>query len=213
MTVGGSTSLPMASPKSDTKPKSRSKKARAAERKRKAQRKKMMVRAAMVVGVAMFAGVFVLAFSEGDSAVGTTDTESWDLPALADDSRVTLVQFEGKPTVAAFFANWCTVCRRELPGFAQLSSALGDEVNFVGINTMNNGSGLSFAQQMGIGHWPLARDVGMHDGRQLATNFGARGSPTTVIYDENGAVVDVTLGRLTAQQLAQKLSQFFGVAS
>jgi len=213
MTVGGSTSLPMASPKSGTKPKSGSKKARAAERKRKAQRKKMMVRAAMVVGVAMFAGVFVLAFSEGDSAVGTTDTESWDLPALADDSRVTLVQFEGKPTVAAFFANWCTVCRRELPGFAQLSSALGDEVNFVGINTMNNGSGLSFAQQMGIGHWPLARDVGMHDGRQLATNFGARGSPTTVIYDENGAVVDVTLGRLTAQQLAQKLSQFFGVAS
>ena len=203
----------MASPKSDTKPKSGSKKARAAERKRKAQRKKMMVRAAMVVGVAMFAGVFVLAFSEGDSAVGTTDTESWDLPALADDSRVTLVQFEGKPTVAAFFANWCAVCRRELPGFAQLSSALGDEVNFVGINTMNNGSGLSFAQQMGIGHWPLARDVGMHDGRQLATNFGARGSPTTVIYDENGAVVDVTLGRLTAQQLAQKLSQFFGVAS
>lgn len=213
MTVGGSTSLPMASPKSGTKPKSVSKKARAAERKRKAQRKKMMVRAAMVVGVAMFAGVFVLAFSEGDSAVGTTDTESWDLPALAEDSRVTLAQFEGKPTVAAFFANWCTVCRRELPGFAQLSSALGDEVNFVGINAMNNGSGLSFAQQMGIGHWPLARDIGMHDGRQLVTNFGARGSPTTVIYDENGAVVDVTLGRLTAQQLAQKLNQFFGVAS
>lgn len=203
----------MASTKSGSKPKSGSKKARAAERKRKAQRKKLMVRAAMVVGGVMFVAVFVLAFSEGDTAVGTTDTESWDLPSLVDDSRVTLAQFEGKPTVVAFFANWCTVCRRELPGFAQLSSTLGDEVNFVGINAMNNGSGLSFAQQMGIGHWPLARDIGMHDGRQLATNFGARGSPTTVIYDENGAVVDVTLGRLTAQQLAQKLSQFFGVAS
>jgi thiol-disulfide isomerase/thioredoxin len=203
----------MASTKSGSKPKSGSKKARAAERRRKAERKKLVVRATMVVGVAMFVGVFVFAVSEGDTAVGTTDTESWDLPALADDSRVTLAQFEGKPTVAAFFASWCTVCRRELPGFAQLSSALGDDVNFVGINAMNNGSGLSFAQQMGIGHWPLARDIGMHDGRQLVTNFGARGSPTTVIYDENGAVVDVTLGRLTAQQLAQKLNQFFGVAS
>ena len=202
----------MASTKSSSKPKSGSKKARAAERKRKEQRNKLMVRAVTVVGVALFVGVFVLAFSEGDTAVGTTETESWDLPALADDGRVTLAQFKGKPTVAAFFANWCTVCRRELPGFAQLSSALGDDVNFVGINTMNNGSGLPFAQQMGIGRWPLARDIGMQDGRQLATNFGARGSPTTVIYDENGAVVDVTLGRLTAQQLAQKLNQFFGVA-
>jgi len=104
------------------------------------------------------------------------------------------------------------VCRRELPGFAQLSFTIGDDVNFVGINSMNNGVGLPFAQQLGIGDWPLASDIGMQDGRQLATNFGARGSPTTVIYDENGAVVDVTLGRLTADQLAQKLTQFFGVA-
>jgi hypothetical protein len=100
-----------------------------------------------------------------------------------------------------------------LPGFAQLSFTIGDDVNFVGINSMNNGSGLPFAQQLGIGDWPLASDIGMQDGRQLATNFGARGSPTTVIYDENGSVVDVTLGRLTADQLAQKLDQFFGVAS
>ncbi len=203
--------MPMAATRSTSKSKSGSKRARAAERKRKEQRKKLILRGATVVGVALFVGVFLLAFSEGDTAVGTTEIESWDLPALADDSRVTLAQFEGKPTVAAFFANWCTVCRRELPGFAQLSLAVGDEINFVGINAMNNGSGLSFAHQMGIGHWPLARDIGLHDGRQLVTNFGARGSPTTVIYDQNGEVVDVTLGRLTAQALAQKLNQLFGV--
>ena len=76
---------------------------------------------------------------------------------------------------------------------------------------MNNGSGLPFARQIGIGDWPLASDIGLQDGRQLATNFGARGSPTTVLYDENGTVVDVTLGALTAEQLAQKLNQFFAV--
>jgi hypothetical protein len=103
------------------------------------------------------------------------------------------------------------VCQAELPGFATLSTRLSEQVNFVGINTMNNGTGLPFAQRLGIGHWPLARDVGQHDGRQLATNFGALGSPTTVIYDQEGAIVDVTLGRLTAQQLADKLVEFFGV--
>ena len=144
-------------------------------------------------------------------ADGSTELEAWDLPALEGEQRVALADFEGRPTVAAFFASWCHICQRELPGFAALAEAVGDEVDFVGINTMNNGSGLGFARQVGIGGWPLARDIGMHDGRQLATNFGARGSPTTVIYDAGGEVVDVTLGALTAQQLAQKLNQFFDI--
>ncbi len=191
--------------------KPRSKKARASERRRQAQRNTLLTRIAVGAGVAVLAVVFALAFAEGDTAVGSTETDSWDLPALDGEGRVALADFEGKPTVAAFFANWCTICQRELPAFGQLSANIDRQVNFVGINTMNNGSGLPFAQQMGISHWPLARDIGQHDGRQLAVNFGARGSPTTVIYDENGNVVDVTLGALTAGQLAQKLDQFFGV--
>jgi len=191
--------------------KPRSKKARVSERRRQAQRNTLLTRIAVGAGVAVLAVVFVLAFAEGDTAVGSTETDSWDLPALDGEGRVALADFEGKPTVAAFFANWCTICQRELPAFGQLSANIDKQVNFVGINTMNNGSGLPFAQQMGISHWPLARDIGQHDGRQLAVNFGARGSPTTVLYDENGNVVDVTLGALTAGQLAQKLDQFFGV--
>ncbi len=161
-----------------------------------------------VIGVLVLAFV---AFSSAEPAAGTTDTEAWDLPALEGDERVTLADFRGKPTVAAFFASWCTICRSELPGFGELSAAVGDQVNFVGINTMNRGTGLSFAKEMGIGHWPLARDIGLHDGRGLATNFGARGSPTTVIYDAEGNIADVTLGGMTAAQLGDKLASLFGI--
>lgn len=196
---------------SKSRSKARSKRERAAELRRKAEKRRLLVRAGIGVGLAVFALVFVFAFSEGDQAAGLTETDNWDLPALDGDGRVTLDQFEGKPTVAAFFANWCTICLRELPGFAELSHRVADDVQFVGINTMNNGAGLPFARQMGIDHWPMARDIGMHDGRQLATNFGARGSPATVIYDESGNVVDVTLGALTAGQLGQKLERLFGV--
>ncbi len=153
----------------------------------------------------------VFAVSSGEEALGTTETDSWDLPALDGDGRVNLAQFSGKPTVATFFASWCHICQRELPGFAHLSDLVAEEVNFVGINTMNNASGLHFARQMGIDRWPLAADIGMHDGRELATNFGARGSPTTVLYDAEGNAVDVTLGGMTAQTLAGKLNQFFNV--
>lgn len=96
----------MAATRSSSKPKPGSKKARAAERKRKAQRKKLLSRSAVAFGVALVAGVFFFASSEGDQAIGTAEPESWDLPALADEGRVTLAQFEGKPTVAAFFASW-----------------------------------------------------------------------------------------------------------
>jgi thiol-disulfide isomerase/thioredoxin len=188
-----------------------SKRARAEAKRKKARRKKLLTWTATGLGVLAFSAVIVTAFSSGDAAVGSTGVENWDLPSLDSDDRVALSDFNGKPTVAAFFASWCEVCQRELPGFGALEDTIGEEVNFVGINTMNNGSGLAFAQRNGIGDWPLARDIGQHDGRQLATNFGARGSPTTVIYDEVGAVVDVTLGGMTAQQLAAKLQQFFGV--
>lgn len=190
---------------------SKSKRVRAAERRRLERRKKLLVRFGVVLGAAAFVALIATAFSGGETADGVTATDAWDLPALDGKGRVTLAEFEGKPTVAAFFASWCVICQRELPGFGELSRELSNEVNFVGINTMNNGSGLPFANANGIGHWPLARDIGNLDGRQLAVNFGARGSPTTVIYDENGQVVDVTLGALTANQLEAKLTSFFGV--
>ena len=188
-----------------------SKRARAEARRKKARRKKLLSRTAIGLGIVALSVVIVTAFSSEDAAVGTTGVESWDLPSLEGDGRVALSDFDGKPTVAAFFASWCEICQRELAGFGALEDIIGEEVDFVGINTMNNGSGLAFAQQHGIGDWPLARDIGQHDGRQLATNFGARGSPTTVIYDGAGVVIDVTLGGMTAQQLAAKLEQFFGV--
>lgn len=187
------------------------KRARAEEARKAAARKRWITRVIVGLGSALFVLVIVFAFSSGESATGATEVEAWDLPALDGDGRVRLEDFAGKPTVAAFFASWCEICLRELPGFAELESIIGDQVTFVGINTMNNGSGLAFARDRGIDSWPLARDVGLHDGRQLATNFGARGSPTTVIYDAEGKVADVTLGRLTAEQLAGKINQLFGI--
>lgn len=198
--------------KSSDTSKGAAKRARAEEARKVATRKRWVTRLIIGFGSALFVLVVVFAFASGESATGVTEVESWDLPSLDGEGRVRLSDFGGKPTVAAFFASWCEICLRELPGFAQLESEIGDEVNFVGINTMNNGSGLSFARDRGIDSWPLARDIGLHDGRQLATNFGARGSPTTVIYDSEGKVADVTLGRLTAQQLAGKLSQLFGIS-
>lgn len=144
-----------------------------------------------------------------EPAVGNTSADAWDLPELDGNGRVRLADFRGKPTVAAFFASWCTVCEHEIPEMLALSEELGGEVNFVGINSQDNGRGLGDAEKWGIaGEWPLAVDIGNGNGSALSIQtFGARGSPTNVIYNAAGQVVHVELGGVTPQRLLTLLDQ------
>jgi len=199
---------------------SRSKRARSAqkqaaraERARIARRNRILRNSAL--GVAS-AAIFVVAFfslgGTGTALTGDTGATTWDLPGLADtEERIALADFRGKPTVAAFFASWCTVCEAEMPGFAILSDQLDDQVNWVGINTQDNGAGLGDARKWGLDtRWPIARDIGGTNGSNLSTGtFGMRGSPLTVIYDEAGGVVHVQRGGMSADDLLRLLQQTF----
>ncbi len=182
------------------------------ERLRAAAERKRKIRNTLVgVGIVAFVAVFaVLIWPAPDE--GNTTAEAWDLPQLDGDGRIALADFEGKPTVAAFFASWCTVCEHEIPEYLALSEELGDAVNFVGINTLDNGAGMGDAEKWGIaGKWPLARDIGNGNGSALGQNtFGASGMPMTVIYDEQGTAVQIVRRGLSSQQVIDLLTQFTG---
>ncbi|MEN8115176.1 MAG: TlpA disulfide reductase family protein, partial [Actinomycetota bacterium] len=170
------------------------------------------------VGIACAIGaglVALLVLMWPSPEVGNTSAEAWDLPELDGDGRIAIADYRGTPTVAAFFASWCEVCEHEIPEYLAVSQQVGDQVQFLGIDTQDNGSGLGDAERWGIaGVWPLAKDIGGNNGSGLSTGtFGARGSPMTVFYDEGGAVVHVQQGGLSAQQLLTALDQFFGVTA
>lgn len=188
------------------------KQAERAARKEAAERKKR-IRLGAAIGVAVIGLVALLIFSWPEPDVGSTEAEAWSLPALEGEGQYALADFAGKPTVAAFFASWCTVCESEIPGFKELSESIGEEVNFVGINSQDNGRGLGDAEKWGIaGLWPLARDIGGHNGSGLATQtFAARGMPLTVIYSPEGTVAHVQRGGMSAGQLNTLLTNLFGV--
>ncbi len=192
------------------------KQAEKAERARIARRNRIFRNSALgVVAAAVFVVAFFSLGGTGTALTGDTGATTWDLPGLADtEERIALTDFRGKPTVAAFFASWCTVCEAEMPGFVALSDQLGDQVNWVGINTQDNGAGMGDARKWGLDtRWPLARDIGGTTGSNLSTGtFGMRGSPLTVVYDEVGAIVHVQRGGITAEQLLQILQQAFGVS-
>lgn len=191
----------------------RGQKARRAEARRKAARRRRLTRWGLIGSAVLVAAVGVAAVGgSGPDLTGVADPVAWDLPGLDGEGRVALADFEGKPTVAAFFASWCHHCQRELPGLAGLSEELGSRVNFVGINTMDRAGGLSFASRVGIGDWPLAADIGSGDRRDLVAAFGAQGMPATVIYDAAGNVADVRLGVLSAGQLRLILAELFGLS-
>ena len=197
--------------------KAQAKDQRRREREQEAQRRarRGMVRniavAASVVGVLVVALVLLWP----DPEVGDTTAEAWDLPQLDGDGRVAIADFRGKPTVAAFFASWCEVCEEEIPEYLAVSQRVGDDVQFVGINTQDSGRGLADAEKWGIaGVWPLAKDIGGSTGSGLSTGtFGMRGSPMTAFYDAEGTVVHVQLGGLTGAQLADAIEQLFGVSA
>lgn len=184
-----------------------------AEDKRKTDARKSTIREIGIAGAigVVLAGLLVVLWPE--PAVGNTTATGWDLPQLDGDGRVAIADSRGTPTVAAFFASWCDVCEHEIPDYLAVSQQVGDQVHFVGIDTQDNGSGLGDAERWGIaGVWPLARDIGGSNGSGLSTGtFGARGSPMTVFYDEDGTVVHVQQGGLSAQQLLDTLDRLFGV--
>lgn len=184
-----------------------------AEDKRKTDARKSTIRKIGIAGAigVVLAGLLVVLWPE--PAVGNTTATGWDLPQLDGDGRVAIADSRGTPTVAAFFASWCDVCEHEIPDYLAVSQQVGDQVHFVGIDTQDNGSGLGDAERWGIaGVWPLARDIGGSNGSGLSTGtFGARGSPMTVFYDEDGTVVHVQQGGLSAQQLLDTLDRLFGV--
>ncbi|MFQ5555370.1 MAG: TlpA family protein disulfide reductase [Acidimicrobiia bacterium] len=192
------------------------KKAELERQRREAARKRAIRNTAFSIGGAVLLVVIGLAvWPKADPADAAADEQSnttaegWDLPQLDGPGRVRLADFRGKPTVAAFFANWCEVCEEEIPELLTLSQVIGDDVNFVGINMMDNARGLPDAERWGIaGVWPLARDVGNGNNSSLATRtFGARGSPLHVIYDAEGQVLTVRNGYMGPNDIVNFLSQ------
>jgi thiol-disulfide isomerase/thioredoxin len=192
-----------------TKAQRRAEKAREAEeRRRKEARQQTMRIAGFSVAGLVLVGLFLISVWP-EPAIGDTSEEAWDLPELEGDGRVALADFEGRPTVVAFFASWCEVCEDEIPNLLALSEQIGDEVNFVGINSQDNGRGIGDADKWGIvGRWPLARDIGNANGSGLSTGtFSMRGMPLNLIYDGNGTLVHVQRGGLSAQNAVALLDQ------
>lgn len=179
-----------------------------------AQRRRRSAVAFGAVAVLAVAALLVVAFQADDrgGGSGTTDAASFDLPALDGDGRVRLTEFRGRPLVLNFFASWCTQCDTELPEFRDTARALDGQIEFVFVNSNEDGDWRPMAERNDILEFPLAEDVGGTQGNGLYRAVGGPGGmPITAFYDAEGNLVDVAFGALLGGALDDRLEELYGV--
>ena len=117
-----------------------------------------------------------------------TSSASFDGP---DGSPVTLKDFEGRITLVNFWATWCGPCEREMPSLAALQKLKGDEDFQVIAISVDAEEDRDYARERlqeltgGVLDFYFAPP----DRWDIVYDSGARGFPTTVIYDETGAEI------------------------
>ncbi len=149
----------------------------------------------VAVALAIVIVIVVIAFRKSSTpAASNTTPKTWSLPALNGSGQVALTQFRGKPTVANFFASWCSACDAELPGFRTEAEALKGKINFVGVDSLETGDKnyMPNRHRLNGAFVALAQDVGGANKSGLHDALGGGNSmPLTAFYDANGKLLDV----------------------
>lgn len=107
---------------------------------------------------------------------------------------------DGRPVLVNVFASWCVPCRREIPLLLDAYDENPD-VAFLGIDHLDQRDNAErFIDEMDI-RFPTIYDVG----GDFALTIGARGMPTTVVFDTSGVIVGHRTGELTRASLEELL--------
>lgn len=106
----------------------------------------------------------------------------------------------GKSMIVNFWATWCAPCRREIPLLNELNQTRAAEgFQIVGVAVDFRDDVLKYAADIGI-DYPIL--TGEQEGIDAVTAFGveAVGFPFTAFTDNQGRIINLHLGELTAPQ-------------
>jgi peroxiredoxin len=175
----------------------------------------------VVIGVSVVAGVMALT-ADGDDVDGsfvldepgvysepitTNDQSGKPLPDAqlsdADGRPVSMRSFRGKPLVVNIWYSTCVPCARELRDFADVSRELGDAVQFVGVDPVDDAATMQqFADARGV-EYPLLID----SNGELVTMASVAAFPTTLFVSTDGRIVHQT-GAIEAGDLRQAIAEY-----
>ena len=103
--------------------------------------------------------------------------------AMHDGSTFHLSGEKGHQVVVAFWASWCSPCRRELPALAKWAKANPD-VHIVAVNVDRNRADADRFLSSVHFDLPVGYDA---DAKELG-RYGVTSMPTMFLFDEKGAL-------------------------
>lgn len=122
-----------------------------------------------------------------------------------EGQEVKLSDYFGKPIVLNFWATWCTYCKMEMPDFDKACRENPD-IQFLMVNVTDGyqetvDSAKNYIAREGY-EFPVFFDTTL----EAASVYGASGLPMTVFIDQNGDLVTIGNGMLTAEDLEKGLN-------
>ena len=124
-----------------------------------------------------------------------------------DGATASIGDFEGKPLVINFFASWCTPCRLEMPDFERVHGAVGDKVQFLGLNVQEDSGRANDV----VKDTKVTYAIGLDRDGTIYRGYNGITMPMTVFLDANGKLVKTHAGALDAADLTNILHNEFGV--
>lgn len=149
-------------------------------------------------GAALLAGSLIFAAVTHLQAVTPHD---FSLPSPGGD-MIRLADTRGKVVILNFWASWCVPCAEEMPKVESFYKAhQAEDIAVIGVNVGETPQVAgAFARQVGA-TFPIALD----QDTAVATHYGMRGLPMTIIIDRSGLIHWSRLGQVTRALLEQNL--------
>ena len=117
-----------------------------------------------------------------------------------------LAALKGRPVVVNKWASWCGPCRAEFPVFQRLSTRLGNQVAFLGLNSGDNREdAAAFLRE-----YPVPFPSYVDPAEKIARSIGAAANyPITVFYGRDGRRAFVHQGQYrTEADLAADIARY-----
>jgi cytochrome c-type biogenesis protein len=107
-----------------------------------------------------------------------------------DNSQVTLSELKGKPVMLIFWTTGCGACIYQMPFLEAAYDEMGDEVEFINIDIMEN----SYTVQSLINYYDFSLPVALDSDGTVSEAYNVIYTPTNVVIDREGVIQYIRKG-------------------